>query len=100
MGLYTTLIGSIYIDFGYFGSLLFAGVFGFMLGFTAQKGFAQQEPAFSKMAFPLLVTVAVFSPMVSIVNHMWPTLAWAMVADLLMRWGRRAVPVASVPEAQ
>lgn len=85
-GLYTTMIGASYVDFGFAGAIAFGVVFGVMLGFWANLFGRQSGFTFSSMAFPVMMTVAILSPIISIVNHMWPVMCWAVVAYFIAKF--------------
>ena len=79
-GLYTTLIGASYVDFGFLGAVGFGALFGLGLGVFANLFGRQRGASFSSMAFPAMMTVALLSPIISVVNHFWPVMFWAVVA--------------------
>ncbi len=80
VGLYNTMIGASFLDFGMFGGAIFGIAIGVGLGFSANLFGRQVGLTFSALAFPAMMTVAAMSPIVSIVNHMWPVLCWSVVA--------------------
>ena len=86
IGLYTTMIGASYIDFGWLGAVLFGIGFGFLTGYCATSAVRQDGLSFAAIAFPALMTVALVSPVVSIVNHVWPMIVWALAAALAARF--------------
>lgn len=79
-GLYTTLIGASYVDFGFLGAVGFGALFGLGLGVFANLFGRQRGASFSSMAFPAMMTVALLSPIISVVNHFWPVLCWSVIA--------------------
>ncbi len=86
IGLYTTMIGASFIDFGWVGAVLFGIGFGFLTGYCATSAVRQDGLSFAAIAFPALMTVALVSPVVSIVNHVWPMIVWALAAALAARF--------------
>lgn len=82
-GLYTTMIGASFVDFGKVGSIVFGVLFSTFLGFYANLFGRQTGITFSALAFPSFMTVAALSPIISLVNHMWPVLCWSVVAYLI-----------------
>lgn len=87
-GLYTTMIGASFVDFGFAGAVGFGALFGIFLGFWANLFGQQQGATFSSMAFPLMMTIAISSPIVSVVSHTWPAMCWAAVAYFISSLNR------------
>ena len=79
-GLYTTMIGASYVDFGFVGAVGFGALFGLGLGVFANLFGRQRGASFSSMAFPAMMTVALLSPIISVVSHFWPVMFWAVFA--------------------
>jgi hypothetical protein len=92
-GLYWTMLGDTYVDFGYYGSMLAAAVFGFLLTYSARLAFAGRLGPLA-MSFPFLMSLAMFSPMLSLVQNLWPSIFWLFVAWVMVRgwqiWGWKA----------
>ena len=96
-GFYTTMIGASIIDFGRAGSIIFALFFGVMTGYCAvlhpssnqAKSTSQARSdtniTFSVISFPALMTTALVSPIVSLVNHMWPAIVWSCISVAICR---------------
>lgn len=107
-GTYTTLVGLSYVDFGLIASWLSALALGY---FTARFSQRLRSGMLHRLALtaPLLVTVGLFSPIVSLVVNLWPAFVWAALvgwASTLRRrrWRHRtsadtAVTRASLPRA-
>lgn len=89
-GTYLTMAGASYVDFGIAGGLAFSAAFGLLLGAAVYAGIRGGSPWLALSA-PLLLTLAVFSPIASIIPTIWPALAWIVVfsvLDLLARESR------------
>jgi hypothetical protein len=97
VGLYTTMIGASYIDFGWAGAVLFGIGFGFLTGYCATSAMRQDGLSFAAIAFPVLMTAALVSPIVSIVNHIWPMIVWAFAAAFIARFADKKSRTAMMP---
>ncbi|MEQ8308789.1 MAG: hypothetical protein RIA09_19815 [Hoeflea sp.] len=82
-GHYTTLIGGCFVDFGFVGAVCFGIAFGLLLGYWANLFGRTYGVSFSSLAYPAIMTVALISPIVSIVSHIWPVICWAAIARLV-----------------
>ena len=78
VGTYTTLYGASYIDFGQSGALIFVGVLGWLTG-RAIKLLNSQCLNGLALNAPLLITLGLFAPIVSLVVNLWPAFCWALL---------------------
>jgi hypothetical protein len=73
VGVYVTTFGGWYIDFGYTGAFTAAIIVGGFTGFSTTK-FYQHEAGAVAMSAPIMVVLAVFAPIHSVITTVWPTL--------------------------
>ena len=78
VGTYTTLYGASYIDFGHGGALIFMGVVGWLTGRAIKILHSQCLNGLALNA-PLLITLGLFAPIVSLVVNLWPAFFWALL---------------------
>lgn len=83
-GSYATFYGHSYVDFGNWGSIVFALIIGY---FTARSIdlFWRGEIRPLSMIGPVMFTLCIFSPIISLVPTIWPAIAWALVAGTVLR---------------
>lgn len=79
VGTYITLYGASYIDFGHIGALMFISVVGWYTGRAIRLLHSQRMNGLAINA-PLLITLGVFMPIVSLVVNLWPAFCWALLA--------------------
>lgn len=77
-GTYNTIAGASYIDFGAYGSLLSALVLGAITA-AAVAAFSQRRLGALSLWAPILMTLGLFSPIISLVTNLWPALVWALL---------------------
>ncbi len=83
-GSYATFYGHSYVDFGNGGSILF----GLFLGYFTGRGinlFWRGRMGPLAAAGPVLFTLCIFSPVISLIPTIWPAIAWSLVAGGLLR---------------
>lgn len=83
-GLYWTMLGDTFVDFGYYGSILAAIIFGFLLTYSARLVLAGRMGPIA-LSFPFLMSLALFSPMLSLVQNLWPSIAWLVLSWAMVR---------------
>lgn len=83
-GSYATFYGHSYVDFGNAGSIVFALVIGY---FTARSIdlFWRGEIRPLSMIGPVMFTLCIFSPVISLMPTLWPAIAWTLVAGAALR---------------
>lgn len=90
-GTYNTIAGAGYIDFGAYGSLLSALVLGAITA-AAVAAFSERRLGALSLWAPILMTLGLFSPVISLVTNLWPALVWALfVGATARRPARRAL---------
>lgn len=93
--LYWTLLGDMYVDFGQAGSIAAVAVFGFLLGWSATRLLAGSRGPLAS-TFPFLMTIGVFSPMLSLVQNLWSAVLWTFsvwsAVALFNHWMSRTIP--------
>jgi oligosaccharide repeat unit polymerase len=83
-GSYATLYGHSYVDFGNMGSIIQALFMGYLTG----KGILELSRGHTgpqAMAAPIMFTLCLFSPVISLIPTIWPSLFWAIVAGFVLR---------------
>lgn len=88
VGTYITIYGASYIDFGHVGALLFIGAFGWLTGKAVRLLHSQRLNGLAINA-PLLITLGVFSPIVSLVTNLWPAFCWALLVGSTVKLSTR-----------
>lgn len=87
-GSYATFYGHSFVDFGNYGSLVQA----LILGYFTSRGIldlTNGRAGALALSAPILLTLCLFSPIISLVPTIWPALVWAMLAGrALQRTGR------------
>lgn len=95
-GTYNTIYGANYVDFGNGGALLSAAVLGSSTAVGARR-LANGRLRFLGLCAPILLTIGLFAPMVSLVPNLWPALIWAALLGLSLprvaKLQRRPQPV-------
>jgi len=91
-GTYCTLYGFSYIDFGYWGALMFIAAIGWMTGRSIKMLDSRCLNGLALNA-PLLATLGVFAPIVSLVANLWPAFLWALLVGSSLKWSASHVPV-------
>lgn len=84
-GSYATFYGHSYVDFGNAGSVAFA----LLLGYLTGRGIAQfwrGRMGVLSLGAPVLFTLCIFSPVISLIPTIWPGFAWSLVAGALLRF--------------
>ncbi len=84
IGTYITLYGASYVDFGYVGAFIFIGLIGWFTGKSIRLLYSQRFDGLSINA-PLLITLGVFSPIVSLVVTLWPAFFWALFVGFALK---------------
>lgn len=83
-GSYATFYGHSYVDFGNVGSIAFALVIGYFTGRSIDL-FWRGEVSTLSMIGPVMFTLCIFSPVISLVPTIWPAIAWSLVAGAALR---------------
>lgn len=83
-GTYLTIFGANYLDFGFVGAFLSALLLGAL---TARSVTIFTLGKLSGLAIcgPIFFAVALFSPVISAVTTVWPAIAWAFAAAILIK---------------
>jgi hypothetical protein len=81
VGTYFTFYGASYVDFGHFGALIFIGLTGWLTGWSI-KSLRNGNQSGLALNAPLLITLGVFAPIVSLVTNLWPAFFWAVFFNL------------------
>jgi hypothetical protein len=83
LGTYLTMPGANYVDYGMTGMFLSALILG---GATAisLKAFINRSRSGLALCGPILITIAIFSPVVSLVTTLWPAFFWSFVTSGLV----------------
>jgi hypothetical protein len=79
-GTYFTFYGASYVDFGHLGALVFIGFIGWLTG-RSIKSLRNGSHSGLALNAPLLITLGVFAPIVSLVTNLWPAFVWAFVVN-------------------
>ncbi|MGL5009414.1 MAG: O-antigen polymerase [Paracoccaceae bacterium] len=82
-GTYNTLLGAIYVDFGYFGLALQTFIFFFMTGAAIQKLQSGHVTPLSLSA-TLLMAAALLSPCVNVLTNIWLGVVWLFLISPLI----------------
>ena len=82
MGTYVTLPGSIYIDFGAVVTVASGALFGMIAARSAWLLVSGRVGAVALMA-PIVLTCAFLASIVSLVQILWPALAWCLLLPIL-----------------
>jgi hypothetical protein len=82
-GTYSTLPGNNFIDFGWYGAFAFAFVFGAMLVLTIRTCLRSDGSIIGACA-PILALIAFASPVTSLIQNFWPSLAWLALLEILV----------------
>jgi hypothetical protein len=97
-GTYTTILGPNYMDFGFALSWLFALLLGYVTC-TGARTISSGHLGWSALAAPMLITIGLFSPIVSLVINLWPAVLIALLLPVTKYWlptvGRRPSQVVS-----
>lgn len=88
VGTYNTAVGGSYVDFGVAGATAFALLLGAVTALATRNMAAGQVGPVSLSA-PLLITIGVFSPVISLVTNLWPAMVWAFVVGCTAERGYR-----------
>ncbi|CAN4272305.1 hypothetical protein MCEMSEM29_01152 [Methylophilaceae bacterium] len=83
-GTYITLYGATYIDFGHVGGLIFISIVGWVTGMSTRLLHSRYFNGLSISA-PLLLTLGIFSPIVSLVLNLWPAFCWALLVGWTLK---------------
>lgn len=78
-GVYTTGIGAAIIDFGLFGAVVWGALLGFIMTVGLRRG-TVGTISWLSLAAPAITTIALFSPLLSMVPNAWLSLVWAWIA--------------------
>ena len=95
-GMYVTLYGASYIDFGHAGAMVTAVTLGAVTG-KAMRHLASGRFAAFGLAAPLLWTVGLFAPITSVVTNLWPAMIWCVFIGLTAATRTVSAKAASVP---
>ncbi len=87
-GSYATFYGHSYVDFGNGGSIVQAMVMGYFTG-KGVLNLSQGQAGPLAMASPILFTLCLFSPVISLVPTIWPAIFWAVVSGYMLRSAKR-----------
>jgi hypothetical protein len=87
VGVYSTILGSMYVDFGIYGALLVAPVLG-LSSYVSIRTFLSQKPGLVKYFAPLLLAFLVLAPCVSTVSNIWLSFAWLFFGVIVL-WLRQ-----------
>lgn len=83
-GTYLTFYGASYIDFGHAGALVFSA----MLGATTSIAVATLSRGNLHglgLCAPILATISLISPIVSLMTNLWPAIIWALFVGRYFR---------------
>jgi oligosaccharide repeat unit polymerase len=80
-GTYSTILGANYIDFGLPLAYLFATALGYITARSSRQLRGGRLLGIG-LAAPMLVTIGLFSPIVSLVTNLWPAILWSVVLGL------------------
>lgn len=83
-GIYDGLIGASIVDFGIFGSFVFALFLGVLFSFFYRK-LQHYKTHVTGILFPIFATILFFSPFISIIPVIWPALYWLIFVGLIAK---------------
>lgn len=83
-GSYATFYGHSYIDFGNFGSIVLAVVLGYFTGKSIKMFWEGQMRPMSAIA-PVMFTLCIFSPVISLIPTIWPAIIWSIIVGSALR---------------
>ncbi len=83
LGTYLTMPGASYVDFGIIGMFVTALVLGAATSICL-KAFINHNRSGFALCGPVLITIAIFSPVVSLLTTLWPAFIWAFVGSRLV----------------
>jgi hypothetical protein len=83
LGTYLTMAGANYVDFGMIGMFVSALILGVSTAFCL-KAFINHNRSGFALCGPVLITIAIFSPVVSLLTTLWPAFFWAFVGSRLV----------------
>ncbi|WP_332818462.1 O-antigen polymerase [Sphingopyxis sp.] len=83
-GSYATFYGHSYVDFGNGGSIVLALIIGYFSGKSIDS-FWRGEIRPLSLIGPVMFTLCIFSPIISLVPTIWPAIAWSLVAGVALR---------------
>lgn len=83
-GSYATFYGHSYVDFGNAGSIVLALFIGYFSGRSIDL-FWRGEIRPLSLIGPVMFTLCIFSPIISLVPTIWPAIAWSLVAGAALR---------------
>ena len=83
-GSYATFYGHSFVDFGNYGSLAQALVLGYLTG-RGILDLSKGRTGSLAVAAPILFTICLFSPIISLVPTIWPGFFWALLAGRILR---------------
>lgn len=88
VGTYLTIYGANYLDFGHIGAFLSAAILGFL---TARgiKLFASASLSGLAICGPMLMSVALFSPVISVIGNLAPGFFWAIICAVSIEYRTR-----------
>lgn len=87
-GTYLTIYGANYVDFGHGGAILSAVILGVATAWTAHSTIRRTVSA-AALCGPMLVTVGLFSPVISVLTTVWPAFFWAIGISLVLSQSRQ-----------
>jgi hypothetical protein len=80
-GTYITFFGASFVDFGFLGALVFSGFVGWFTGKSIRNLRMGRLNGLGLNA-PLLITLGIFAPVISLVTNLWPAFFWAFFIHL------------------
>jgi hypothetical protein len=83
VGTYLTMPGASYVDFGLTGMFLQGIIFGTLSGWSMFR-FANGHQSGFALCGPILIAVALFSPVVSLFTNVWPAFVWCGIYNLIL----------------
>ena len=84
VGTYLTFYGANYVDFGHFGAMSSALILG-VLTARGMMGFSVGRLDALSIIGPPMLIIALFTPIVSLVTTLWPSMLWAIAVGATFR---------------
>lgn len=85
VGTYITLYGASYVDFGHLGAFIFMSVVGLITGGAIGQLYFRRMNGRAVSA-PILITLGIFAPIVSLVVNLWPAFCWALFVGCSLKF--------------
>ena len=81
-GTYLTMPGANYVDFGLTGMFVSAIIFGGLSAWSMHRFASGHQTGFA-LCGPILIAVALFSPVVSLFTTVWPAFFWCVIYNMI-----------------